>query len=225
MPAEQVFGGAPPVGGLAFILEMTKALAWPILVGGTIVHFRRHIGLLLTVLVRGLRRVNRWKFGEVELAAAVLAPAMTAAEARVDTARERLEGEGPLTPEERRKLVAQLESATSELAELRTAHEQVMRFVSVPKEHSRYGRDRSSEAFFRRLLAHIDRHTVPTQSEELLQAQVRTALTEDLGLSLKSSERLALIEKGLLNRDNTLTPKGIQRLRDLAFLIAKGFSG
>lgn len=225
MPAEQVFGGSPPVGTLTFILEMTKALAWPILVGGVVFHFRRHFRLLLVVIARSLKRVNRWKFGDVELAASVLAPAVTAAESRVDAARELLESEDALDAEQRRQLVAQLETSTRELAELRAAHEEVTRHLMVPLDHSAYGRDRFSDSFLRRLLAHVNRAALLRQTDEEAQVQVRTALTEELGISLPEADRAVLIAKAVLRRDNTLTPRGLERLRDLARLEARGFSG
>ncbi|ANH69638.1 hypothetical protein [Mitsuaria sp. 7] len=224
MPAEQVFGGHSYIGWLTFILEMTRALAWPVLVGGVIVHFRRHLRLLFAVVARSLRRVNRWKFGEVELAASVLAPALSAAESKAEAARSKLEGEDVLDAEQRKHLVAQLETATRELTELKAAHEEVTHYMMVPLDQSAYGKDRIGDTFLRRLLAHVDRVSLLTQTDDEAQGQVKAALTEDLRLSLKEPDRTILIAKAILRRDNLLTPRALKRLRELARTSFPGFN-
>jgi hypothetical protein len=73
-----------------FIVEMANALAWPTLIGGGALYFRRQIGLLSRALARGLNTGRIKKFGPLEWAeiAPVVAAATEVANAQLQKAQQ-----------------------------------------------------------------------------------------------------------------------------------------
>lgn len=110
MPAEQIVTCASPPW-MGFVVEMTKALAWPALILIGCYTFRRHIDLMVKAMARSLARSRLTKAGPFEWERD-LAPAMNVvaavAESRVAKAKEEV---STAQPEVRQQKVEELASA------------------------------------------------------------------------------------------------------------------
>lgn len=71
MPAEQVVTGGAGMDWLTFVVEMTKAGAWPLLIGVLAGVFRGPLLRILEALVGTLKRVEHLKLGILELKASL----------------------------------------------------------------------------------------------------------------------------------------------------------
>lgn len=121
MPAEQVFGGTDTMDVLTFIVEMTKAAAWPALLGLTLLSFRSPLLRLLVSAIRFFRRAKSVKVGGVEMLTA-LDEVETIKKKEQEVVESRLVA-GALQPEEVAKLTEDLKRISNELGQLQAWRE------------------------------------------------------------------------------------------------------
>lgn len=100
---------------LSFVVEMTKATAWPAVVVLGVLQFRAPLIHFLVAAGRALRRVNRMKVGDLELevAAEAVKAAADAAMSEAAAATEKIVTE-ELPTQEKVQLLEQIQLATLE---------------------------------------------------------------------------------------------------------------
>ncbi|WP_343633689.1 hypothetical protein [Roseateles sp.] len=145
-----------------------------------------------------------------------LAPALYAANDRVETTKEILQANQPLTVDERVRLVTELEAAMSELASLRTAYEQVIR--------SSASRERPSPTplanapyiarFLRRLRSYVSSRAFLSGNARIIQEQVRDAVFGEQNMSLSREDISYLRANDILTQDGTLTDRAFIQFLD-----------
>jgi len=103
------------------LVEMTKAIAWPAVIAGIALGFRKEISQSFGAAISAFERLKKISYAGVtgEMVDAFSAAAI-ASEEKVDITTKKLVNE-ELTPEERERLVNELKAATAESDQLRKA--------------------------------------------------------------------------------------------------------
>lgn len=225
--------------GMTFGVELAKALAWPMLVAGCVIGFRRHVGTLVITGVRVLRQARRMKWGQFELEAVeqVAEAAVQAKTTEVERIQQRLASDEQIQPDERRHLVEQLKDAAAENGQLRSllhrlqsARQSADHAGNFVASISRYnGRLSPGRTEILRAMAEIIgpawiiEQSKNRKTEALRQALTRVAVEVRQGShfdrSLNGGALAGLASAGLLDESCAATEVGVVELVRVAYEI------